>query len=50
MEAAVAAARLEEDQQLQEWGMVEAAHDLDAADVRSRIAAPSVFVRLLSLP
>jgi hypothetical protein len=33
--------------QLQEWPAVEAAHDLDAADITTRIAAASVFLRLL---
>lgn len=46
---AVAAARLEEDFQLEDWGMVEAGHDLDIADTRTRIGAAAVFVRLLTL-
>lgn len=47
---AVAAARLEEEFQLEDWGMVEAGHDLDIADTHTRIAAPAVFARLLQLP
>jgi ATP synthase F1 complex assembly factor 2 len=47
---AVAAARIEEEYQLEDWGMVEAGHDLDIADARSRIGAPAVFTRLLALP
>jgi hypothetical protein len=47
---AVAAARIEEEFQLEDWGMVEAGHDLDIADARSRIGAPAVFARLLALP
>ncbi len=46
---ALAAARLEEDFQAEEWGRVEAGHDLDEADLRSRVFAPSLFVRLLQL-
>lgn len=47
---AVAAARLEEDFQLEDWGMVEAGHDLDIADTRTRIGAPAVFAQLLNHP
>lgn len=47
VEAAVAAARLEEDKQIEEWGFVEGGHDIDIADLRVRVAAPSVFLRLL---
>ncbi|KXZ46524.1 hypothetical protein GPECTOR_43g961 [Gonium pectorale] len=47
--AALAAARLEEDFQAEEWGRVEAGHDLDEADLRSRVFAPSLFVRLLAM-
>ncbi|GLC41176.1 hypothetical protein PLESTB_001530000 [Pleodorina starrii] len=47
--AALAAARLEEDFQAEEWGRVEAGHDLDEADLRSRVFGPSLFVRLLQL-
>lgn len=46
---ALAAARLEEDFQVEEWGRVEAGHDLDEADLRSRVFAPSLFVRLLQM-
>ncbi|PNH03195.1 T-complex protein 1 subunit zeta, partial [Tetrabaena socialis] len=48
-EAALAASRLEEDFQAEEWGRVEAGHDLDETDLRSRITAPSLFVRLLCM-
>ncbi len=48
-QGAVAAARLEEDVQMEEWGAVEAGHDLDIADVSTRIAAPALFLRLLRL-
>lgn len=49
VDEAIKASRLEEDCQMEEWGMVEAGHDLDIADTSSRIAAPSLFVRLLAL-
>ena len=46
------AARLQEQYQVDRWGMVEASgmggHDIDAADMRARIAAASVFLRLLA--
>lgn len=35
--------------QVEEWGTVEAGHDLDTADVTTRVSAPSIFVRLLKL-
>ncbi|KAF5843227.1 hypothetical protein DUNSADRAFT_903 [Dunaliella salina] len=41
------ASRLEETMQIEEWGMVEAGHDLDIAEATTRITAPSIFVRLL---
>ena len=44
---AIKAARLEELFQTEEWGVVEAGHDLDAADITSRIAAPMIFMQLL---
>ena len=43
---AIAAARLEEDVQADEWGRVEGGHDLDAAGAAVNVAAPAVFVRL----
>lgn len=47
---AIKAARLEEDYQLEDWGMVEAGHDLDIADTHTRIGAPAVFLSLLQTP
>jgi ATP synthase F1 complex assembly factor 2 len=43
----LAAARLEEDHQMEQWGLVEGGHDIDIADMRVRVAAPCLFVRLL---
>ncbi|KAH7373613.1 hypothetical protein KP509_17G065200 [Ceratopteris richardii] len=46
IEEAIQAIRLEEDFQIEEWGLVEGGHDIDVADLRCRIAAASVFLRL----
>ena len=40
-------ARAAEQHQIDEWGEVEAGHDLDAADLAVRVSAASVFMRLL---
>ena len=50
MQAAIAAARLEETYQMDEWGLVEGGHDIDIADMQVRIAGPTVFLRLLQAP
>lgn len=42
-------ARVEEDHQIEEWGLVEGGHDLDLADMKVRVAAPIVFLNLLKL-
>lgn len=47
VQEALRAARLEEDQQIAEWGLVEGGHDVDIADLRMRVAAPAVFIRLI---
>lgn len=47
IDGALKAARVEEDLQIEEWGLVEGGHDIDIADLRVRVAAPSIFVRLL---
>ncbi|KAL2635127.1 hypothetical protein R1flu_006606 [Riccia fluitans] len=39
--------RLEEEHQIDEWGLVEGGHDIDIADLRVRISAASIFLRLL---
>lgn len=44
---AIAAARLEESYQMEEWGLVEGGHDIDIADMKVRIAGPAMFLRLL---
>ena len=41
------AARVAEQHQIDEWGEVEAGHDLDAADLAVRVGASSAFLRLL---
>ena len=45
-EAALEAARLEEDAQAGEWGVVEGGHDIDAAGAAVAVSAPAVFARL----
>ena len=47
IEQTLAAARLEEDRQIEAWGLVEGGHDIDIADLRVRVAAPALFLRLL---
>ena len=44
-----ALARLEENAQMEEWGMVEAGHDVDVADMKTRVGAPVLMARLLRL-
>jgi len=42
-------ARLEEEFQIKEWGMVEGGHDISRAEVRVAIASPLVMLQLLAL-
>jgi ATP synthase F1 complex assembly factor 2 len=44
----IRAARLEEDYQIEQWGLVEGGHDIDLADGQVRIRSPMVFLELLS--
>lgn len=44
---AVEVARVAEQHQIDEWGEVEAGHDLDRADITVRLGAASAFLRLL---
>lgn len=46
---AMDASRLEESFQIEDWGMVEAGHDLDIADITTRVSAPALMVRLLEM-
>jgi ATP synthase F1 complex assembly factor 2 len=46
-ERACVAARVGEQHQIDEWGEVEAGHDIDAADLALRVSAASTFLRLL---
>ena len=39
--------RLEEELQIEEWGMVEGGHDIDRADAAVRVAGPILLVQLL---
>mmetsp|Transcript_62119 Transcript_62119/g.196469 ORF Transcript_62119/g.196469 Transcript_62119/m.196469 type:complete len:424 (+) Transcript_62119:1047-2318(+) len=47
VQQAIQAARLEEDFQIDGWGLVEGGHDIDQADINVRMSAPSVYLRLL---
>lgn len=47
VEDVIRIARIEEDHQIEFWGLVEGGHDIDIADFRVRVSAPLVFVRLL---
>ena len=47
VQSAIAAARLEETYQMDEWGLVEGGHDIDIADMQVRIAGPTVLLKLL---
>ena len=40
-------ARVEEDFQIDEWGLVEGGHDIDKADIAVRLAAPRALMSLL---
>ncbi|MCO5601852.1 hypothetical protein L7F22_055977 [Adiantum nelumboides] len=46
IEDAIQVIRLEEDFQIEAWGLVEGGHDIDVADLKCRVAAASVFLRL----
>ena len=48
VEQAIRGARVEEDFQIEEWGLVEGGHDIDIADAKARVVAPAVFIRLLN--
>lgn len=47
VDQAMAAARVEEDMQIEEWGLVEGGHDIDLADIRVRLLGPRVMINLL---
>lgn len=47
MQQGLEAARVEENFQIEGWGMVEGGHDIDSAGIKVLIAAPSIFLRLL---
>ena len=41
-------ARVEEEFQAYKWGVVEGGHDIDRADLKVRLTAPMVYLRLRS--
>ena len=47
MEQGLEAARVEENFQIEGWGLVEGGHDIDSAGLKVQVAAPSIFLRLL---
>ncbi|XP_058762564.1 uncharacterized protein LOC131635944 [Vicia villosa] len=46
IEEAIELIRLEEDLQVDKWGLVEGGHDIDVADLRVQISSPVVFLGL----
>ena len=44
----IRASRVEEDYQMEQWGLVEGGHDIDLADGQVRIRSPMVFLHLLA--
>ncbi|KAJ7569108.1 hypothetical protein O6H91_01G142100 [Diphasiastrum complanatum] len=48
IDEALKAIRVEEDYQIEAWGLVEGGHDVDMADLRVKVSAASVFLKLLS--
>lgn len=46
---AVAASRLEEDAQVEQYGLVEGGHDLDIADLRTRVGGCTLFMLMHDL-
>lgn len=46
IEQAIELIRLEEDLQVDRWGLVEGGHDLDIADLRVQISSAAVFLGL----
>ncbi|CAA2991227.1 ATP synthase mitochondrial F1 complex assembly factor 2 [Olea europaea subsp. europaea] len=46
IEQAIELIRLEEDLQVDRWGLVEGGHDVDIADLRVQISAATVFLGL----
>ena len=44
---ALAASRVEEETQIEEWGYVEGGHDIDHSTIHMKLLAASVFLKLL---
>lgn len=47
MEEAIAASRLEEEFQVEIWGVVEGGHDMDRLNNRVSLSSADLFMRLL---
>ncbi|KAK9675369.1 hypothetical protein RND81_11G003500 [Saponaria officinalis] len=46
LEEAIELIRLEEDLQVDKWGLVEGGHDIDVADLKAQISSAAVFLGL----
>ena len=44
------AARVEEEIQIERWGLVEGGHDMDIGDLRVRVSSAMVYLRMLDAP
>jgi len=49
VDEAIAAARVEEEMQIAEWGLVEGGHDLDQLDIRVRVTAPVMLMKFRAM-
>jgi hypothetical protein len=46
---AVAASRIEEDVQMEQYGLVEGGHDLDMVDLRTRVGGCALYLKLVEI-
>ena len=46
---ALSASRIEEETQIEEWGEVEGGHDIETSTLYMKLAAASVFLKLLKM-
>ena len=49
VDEAIAAARVEEELQIAEWGLVEGGHDIDQLDIRVRVTAPVLLMKFRAM-
>ena len=50
IEEVMKAARVEEEIQIERWGLVEGGHDMDIGDLRVRVSSAMVYLRMLDAP